>query len=303
MSNQKNLGRGLSALFGDLGFEQDDQIPKETNQISIDAIKAGRMQPRQEFDSQKMEDLTASIRSKGILQPLLLRPIAENTYEIIAGERRWRAAKDAGLLSVPAVIMPCTDEEALQMGLIENLQRDDLGPMEEAESLKKLIETYGKTQEQVAQALGKSRSYVANILRLNQLPESVKTMLRQGELSAGHARALINAHNVEEMAQKIASEKLSVREAENLARSTKPTQNGVGQSYQSSANYGEAPSAWKQDDPILADAQMIASKIGKSLGVHAKLVIKNNTGILSLHFHHLEQLDDLVNILARSGFD
>jgi ParB family chromosome partitioning protein len=199
--------------------------------------------------------------------------------------------------------MPCTDEEALQMGLIENLQRDDLGPMEEAESLKKLIETYGKTQEQVAQALGKSRSYVANILRLNQLPESVKTMLRQGELSAGHARALINAHNVEEMAQKIASEKLSVREAENLARSTKPTQNGVGQSYQSSANYGEAPSAWKQDDPILADAQMIASKIGKSLGVHAKLVIKNNTGILSLHFHHLEQLDDLVNILARSGFD
>jgi ParB family chromosome partitioning protein len=304
MSNPKNLGRGLSALFGDLGFEQDDAGPKETNQIPINAIEAGRMQPRKEFNPEKMADLIASIRSKGVLQPLLLRPRGENIYEIIAGERRWRAAKEAGLTSVPAIVMPCTDEEALQIGLIENLQRDDLGPMEEAESLKKLIENYGKTQEHVAHALGKSRSYVANILRLNGLPESVKTMLRQGELSAGHARSLINADNIDEIAQKIVSEKLSVRDAENLARASKTgLRNGNSQFSPNYAYNKEASSPWKQDDPILADAQMIAGKIGRALGVHAKLVIKNNTGVLSLHFHHLEQLDDLVNILARSGFD
>lgn len=304
MSNQKNLGRGLSALFGDLGFEQEDTAPKETNQIDINTIEAGRMQPRKEFNPEKMADLVASIRSKGVLQPLLLRPTGKNIYEIIAGERRWRAAKEAGLVSVPAVVMPCTDEEALQMGLIENLQRDDLGPMEEAESLIKLIENYGKTQEQVANALGKSRSYVANILRLNGLPDSVKTMLRKGDLSAGHARSLINAGNIEEIAQKIVSEKLSVREAENLARASKsgPTKEN-NTPFKNSVNYKETSSPWKQDDPILADAQMIASRIGKALGVHARLVIKNNTGVLSLHFHHLEQLDDLVNILARSGFE
>ena len=298
MSASKNLGRGLSALFGDLGIDGEGNESLQPHLISIEQIKAGRMQPRQSFDPEKMSDLIASVRSKGVLQPILLRSISDGNYEIIAGERRWRAAKEAGLTTIPALVVACSDEEALQMGLVENLQRHDLSPLEEAESLKKLIEAYGKTQEQVAYALGKSRSYVANILRLNQLPDSVKNLLHDGTLSAGHARALINTENVEQLAHEIVSQKLSVRDTENLVKKSRSGQNKGAESSSKNGFMG----GWQSEDPLLADAQLIAAKIGQALGVQAKLVIKNNTGILSLHFHNLEQLDDLVGILGRSGF-
>lgn len=272
----KNLGRGLSALLGDMDdYVSENSLEKSSNEVSVDALRPGRMQPRQYFNEEKMQTLVESVRQKGILQPLLVREIEEGSYEIIAGERRWRAAKETGLKNIPVIIISCNDREALELGLIENLQRDDLNPMEEAESLYKLMVEHQKTQEEIAFSISKSRSYVANTLRLMQLPEDVKQLLREGKLTAGHARSILNSPNIEELAKRIVSEKLSVRAAEHLAKKQK------------SPNLVQ-PSI----DP---DIEALAERIGEAVGMKTKLQINRNGGMLTLYFQQFEQLDDLMN--------
>lgn len=272
----KNLGRGLSALLGDMDdYVSENSLEKSSNEVSVDALRPGRMQPRQYFNEEKMQTLVESVRQKGILQPLLVRETEEGSYEIIAGERRWRAAKETGLKNIPVIIISCNDREALELGLIENLQRDDLNPMEEAESLYKLMVEHQKTQEEIAFSISKSRSYVANTLRLMQLPEDVKQLLREGKLTAGHARSILNSPNIEELAKRIVSEKLSVRAAEHLAKRQK------------SPNLVQ-PSI----DP---DIEALAERIGEAVGMKTKLQINRNGGMLTLYFQQFEQLDDLMN--------
>jgi ParB family chromosome partitioning protein len=276
----KTLGRGLSALLGDIeDYEPEESLKKSSNELAIELLQPGKMQPRVYFNHEKMQTLVDSIRQKGVLQPLLVRKIEGDRFEIIAGERRWRAAKEAGVKSIPVIVVECSDREALEIGLIENLQRDDLNPIEEAESLKRLMIEHKKTQEEIAFAISKSRSYVANTLRLNHLPDLVKQMIREGQITAGHARSLINAPNVEELAQKIINEKLSVRETENLARKTK----------------SPSKSFYQNIDP---DIQVLAEKIGEITGMKTKLQINSRGGTLSLYFNHFEQLDDLMNKLS-----
>ncbi|MBY0462194.1 MAG: ParB/RepB/Spo0J family partition protein [Alphaproteobacteria bacterium] len=275
----KNLGRGLSALLGDMDdYVSENNLPKSSNEISIDSLKPGRMQPRHYFNEEKMQTLIESVRQKGVLQPLLVRETESGYYEIIAGERRWRAAKEAGLSNVPVIIVACNDREALELGLIENLQRDDLNPMEEAESLHKLLVDHQKTQEEIAFSISKSRSYVANTLRLMQLPEEVKNLLREGKLTAGHARSILNSNNIEELAKRIVNEKLSVRAAEHLVKKHKtPTMMG---------------------QPIIdPDVQALADRIGEAVSMKTKLQINRNGGMLTLYFQQFEQLDDLMNKL------
>lgn len=278
-NNHKNLGRGLSALLGDMDdYVSDERLQKSSNEVSVNALQAGRMQPRRHFNEEKMQTLVESIRQKGVLQPLLVRELSPTLYEIIAGERRWRAAKEAGLTRVPVIIVSCNDREALELGLIENLQRDDLNPMEEAESLHKLMVDHKKTQEEIAFAISKSRSYVANTLRLMQLPEDVKNLLREGKLTAGHARSILNSNNIEELAKRIVAEKLSVRAAEHLVKKHK------------------TPSLM-QIPVIDPDVQILADRIGEAVGMKTKLQINRNGGALTLYFQQFEQLDDLMNKL------
>jgi len=221
----QSLGRGLSALLGESLQDENMTTPPNTSlQIDINLIRPGKYQPRQNFNEENLESLICSIREKGIIQPLVIRPLTGNNngpYEIIAGERRWRAAKTLNYDAVPAIIRNCSDEEALELALIENIQRDDLTPVEEAEAYQRLLNEFQYTQEQLAKAVGKSRSHVANTLRLNTLPTHVKTLIKEGKISAGHARALMTSQNIDELVEKIVNEKLNVRDAEKLAKKNK----------------------------------------------------------------------------------
>ncbi|HCU06680.1 MAG TPA: chromosome partitioning protein ParB [Holosporales bacterium] len=285
MSTKGNpLGKGLAALLGDLDYTEELTAATGSRLATapVQNLQPGKMQPRQRFDSENMAHLIDSIRQKGVLQPILVRPLQEDAYEIIAGERRWRASKEAGLKDVPIIIVDCDDEEALEVGLIENLQRDDLNAIEEAESLKKLIDDFGKTQEEVALSVSKSRSYVANLLRLTTLPDYVKDLIRNGKLSAGHARTLIGSTNMEELVQEILNEKLSVRETENRRRESSSSQspkNSLGQ---------------VTEDPDLIVVQQI---IEAALRLPTKININKRGGQIKLSFETYEQLDMLVSKL------
>ena len=225
--SKKGLGRGLSSLMGDT---KDVSIQNKTSnqetKISIANLKPSPSQPRRLFDKNSINELAESIKSKGLVQPILVRPspTESGTYEIIAGERRWRAAQIAQLHEVPAVVRKLDDQEALEIAIIENVQRSDLSPIEEAAGYKRLIENYGHTQEALAEIVGKSRSHIANIIRLLGLPQSIQDMISEGKISSGHARAIMNSAFPEQLAEKIVTENLSVRDAENLAKLRK---NGV----------------------------------------------------------------------------
>ncbi len=222
--SKKGLGRGLSSLMGDA---KNISIQKETSnqetKISIANLKPSPSQPRRLFDKNSINELAESIRSKGLVQPILVRPSPSETgtYEIIAGERRWRAAQIAQLHEVPAVVRQLDDVEALEIAIIENVQRSDLSPIEEAAGYKRLIDNHGHTQEVLAEIVGKSRSHIANIIRLLGLPQSIQDMISEGKISSGHARAIMNSAFPEQLADKIVSENLSVRAAEELAKQKK----------------------------------------------------------------------------------
>jgi ParB family chromosome partitioning protein len=284
---RRGLGRGLSALFAD---EQEDAAAVErlrpVRTLPVEQLRPGQYQPRRRFDPEEMQPLIDSVKEKGVLQPLLVRRIGDgNDYEIIAGERRWRAAQAARLHEVPVVVRELEDQEALEIALVENIQRQDLSPLEEAEGYKRLIEEFGHTQEQLAQAVGKSRSHIANMLRLLGLPDEVKGLLDSGAISAGHARALIGANDPAALASDIVARGLTVRDAEALAGEAKGKPKGKPRS--------GAPAANGKD----ADTKALEHDLSQMLGLKVTLDVHGQGGVIAIHYRTLEQLDDVLRRL------
>ena len=218
--SRSRLGRGLAALIGDVATETSVERPRGQRRLPTGSLRPNARNPRRAFSNAELDDLVASLRERGIIQPIIARAVrgAADAYEIIAGERRWRAAQRAGLHDVPVVIIEATDAEALQLAIIENVQRTDLNPLEEADGYRALMEEFGNSQDDIAKIIGKSRSHVANTLRLLKLPEPVKAYIHAGKLSAGHARMLVGQPNAEELAEEIVARGLNVRQVEAIAR-------------------------------------------------------------------------------------
>ena len=276
-ANKKRLGRGLAALIGDeVSEESIVQDVRSLRHLPIELLHASPNNPRKQFDDSDLDDLARSIRDKGLLQPIVVRPKAQGEYEIVAGERRWRAAQRAGVHDVPVLIRELSDGEALEIALIENVQRSDLNPLEEARAYSLLVERYTYTQQQLADSIGKSRSHIANTLRLLTLPEAVRAQIEDGQLTAGHARALVATDSPAELADQIIKLGLSVREAEGLARE--------------SASPRKAKTPREKD----ADTKALEKTLSEALGL--KVDIKHGTtgaGHLTISYKSLEQLEDI----------
>jgi ParB family chromosome partitioning protein len=308
---RRPLGRGLDALLGSAGdtaandrsvttpqgrrsaASGDTAAAPPNNRVPVERIRTGRFQPRRRFGEAELEELAGSIRARGVLQPLLVRPHPDSSgdYELIAGERRWRAAQRAQVHDVPVVVLPLSDLEALEVALVENVQRQDLTPLEEADGYARLIDEFEHSQEDLARVVGKSRSHVANMLRLRALPEGVKTYLDSGALTMGHARALLTARSPESLAKRIVDGGLSVRAAERLANATKPEKAGR----RGTARAGTAPPGGRKD----ADTRALEKQVSDSLGLTTEIVARGERGQLVVHFTALEQLDDLIDRLTR----
>jgi len=282
------LGRGLAALIGDMATIEGARIAESSSagkRLPVEFIIANRQNPRRDFDPDALEELTNSIREKGVMQPLLVRPSEDpNIFEIIAGERRWRAAQRAGLHDVPVIIREVDDKEALELGIIENVQRADLSPLEEAMGYDQLMQQFAYTQQDLAQVIGKSRSHVANTLRLLRLPSDVRDMLARGELTAGHARTLITAEDPAGLARQIVGSGLSVREAEALSqRNLSGTAPG--------RNPSSPPAEAGADKD--ADTRALEKQLSDLLGMRVAISHAANGGRLEVRYRTLEQLDSL----------
>ena len=275
---KKGLGRGLSSLLG------DTQKKVETNKIPIKDLSRNKFQPRKNFSKESLEELTNSIREQGVIQPIIVRPDKTNDgkYEIIAGERRWLASQNAGLHEIPVVILDVDDNKSLEFAIVENVQRQDLNPIEEAKSYQRLINDFNYNQEKLSKFIGKSRSYIANSLRLLGLPEEVLAMLVSGSLSAGHARTLIGLNNASEIGKKIIKRKLSVRQSEVLVRQFKDKKFKL---------------VHKKDSNILDLQKDLEEKTGLSVSINNK---KNNYGTISFEYRDLDQLDKLINTIKKN---
>ncbi len=283
----KNLGRGLNALLGD-DDNETVYVPSSgetVNTVSLSSLEPSPFQPRRVFDENAINDLVESIKTKGVLQPLLVRRKSGDAdkYEIIGGERRWRASQMAGLKEVPVLVKSFSDKEALEVALIENLQRQDLNPLEEAEGYRRLMDEFSNTQEDLAKAVGKSRSHVANMMRLLGLPDKVKESLEQGKLTSGHARALLNAKNPEQLAEIVISKGLNVRQTEKLAQGA-----GEKKPRASTVRKNEKQDEWDQ----------LAADLAKTLGINVVIKPKARGGELILTYSNLEELDDLLRRLG-----
>jgi ParB family chromosome partitioning protein len=275
------LGRGLAALIGDMATVEGARVTESggVKKLPVEFIIANRANPRRTFDNDQLEELTNSIREKGVMQPLLVRPSDDpNIFEIIAGERRWRAAQKAGLHEVPVIVRDVGDKEALELAIIENVQRADLNPLEEAMGYGQLIEQFDYTQQDLAQVIGKSRSHVANTLRLLRLPEDVREMVASGTLTAGHARTLITAEDPATLARQIVSGGLSVREAEALSQ-----QREVAGKKKPSESQGDRD----------ADTVALERRLSDALGLSVALAHSERGGKLEIRYKTLEQLDGL----------
>ncbi len=286
----RGLGRGLSALMSDVApVENIRTADNETTErsIPIEKIYPNSDQPRRTFDDQAMADLTASIAEKGVIQPLIVRrkPGPKGEFEIVAGERRWRASQQAKLHEVPAIIRDFSDLEVLEVAIIENIQRSDLNAIDEAAGYKQLMEKFGRTQDEMGKALGKSRSHIANAVRLLTLPPVVQSLLEQGKLSAGHARTLVSHPNAESLAIEIVKKGLSVREAEKLAKTNK-----------SETKRAKKPKSVAKD----ADTVQVESELSAQLGMKVSVnhAAGRENGQLVLNYKDLEQLDDLLRLLS-----
>ena len=275
---KKGLGRGLSSLLGDSSKKIN------TNKILIKDITRNKLQPRKHFDKESLDELANSIKKQGVIQPIVVRPdkTSEGKYKIIAGERRWLASQNAGLHEVPVVILNVDDVKSLEFAIVENVQRQDLNPIEEARGYQKLIDDFNYNQEKLSKFIGKSRSYIANSLRLLGLPSEVLNMVELGDLTAGHARSLIGLNNSLELAKKIIQKKLSVRQSEVLVR-------------QFRGNKFKLVS--KKDSNILDLQKSLEEKTGLSVSINNK---KNNSGTIIFEYHDLEQLDKLINTIKKN---
>lgn len=278
---QSGLGKGLGALM--LENNVDDMV--STSTLPINEIIPNKEQPRKTFDEGALQELADSITVHGVLQPLLVRPLLSGGYQLIAGERRWRASRMAGLKEVPVIIRELSDSEAMEIAIIENLQREDLNPIEEAEGLQALIDKCDHTQEQVAVSVGKSRPAIANALRLLKLPEEVRQMTKEGEISAGHARALLAFDNqaiMYEVAKQIVSDKLTVRDVERLAK--RPTKSA------------EKKQNAKHRDSFYDEVELSLTEV---LGRRVKVYNGRSKGTLEIEFYSLDDLKDIANAIAK----
>jgi ParB family chromosome partitioning protein len=285
---KRGLGRGLSALMADLGTDlaREPEAPpaRPDRMMPVEALRPNPDQPRRSFDPAALEELAASLKSKGVIQPLIVRPDPreKGAWQIVAGERRWRAAQKAGLSEVPVLVRDYDDAELLEIAIIENIQRDDLNPIDEGAAYRSLIDRFGHTQEQVASALGKSRSHVANQMRLLNLPEEVQDLLATRRLSAGHARPLIGHPRAVDLARRIAEKGLSAREAERIAKPPAP--------------YNPRRETAEKD----ADTRAIEGELSAALkmGVRIDHGREGDGGRLTITYRNLDQLDDLLRRLA-----
>ena len=275
---KKGLGRGLSSLLGDTSKKID------TNKISIKDLTRNKFQPRKSFNKESLEELSNSIREQGVIQPIVVRPnkSQDGKYEIIAGERRWLASQNAGLHEVPVVILNVDDAKSLEFAIVENVQRQDLNPFEEAKGYQKLINDFNYNQEKLSKFIGKSRSYIANSLRLLGLPEEVLSMVETGDLTAGHARSLIGLNNSIVIAKIIIQKKLSVRQSEILVRQFKNKKFKL---------------IVKKDSNIINLQKELEEKTGLTVSISNK---KNNSGIIYFHYKDLDQLDKLISKIKKN---
>jgi len=285
---RSRLGRGLAALIGDVGAEASLERPRGQRKLPIGSLRPNVRNPRRIFSDTELDELAASLRERGIIQPIVVRAVrgTADAFEIVAGERRWRAAQRANLHEVPVVVIEATDGEALQLAIIENVQRADLNPLEEAEGYRSLIRDFSHSQDDVARMVGKSRSHVANTLRLQTLPDRVREHIHSGRLSAGHARALIGHHDAERLADEIVARGLNVRQVEEIARAT-------GQKSGKQTN-GKA----HRRTPKNADTLALEKRLSDALGLAVTIENGARGGTLSIRYRSLEQLDDIVRRLA-----
>jgi ParB family transcriptional regulator, chromosome partitioning protein len=286
------LGRGLSALFGEATGGEEEQVTERvrlTRLVPVDQVHPGPFQPRRRFDDEALRSLVESVRERGVLQPLLVRkdesaPPGLPSYQIIAGERRWRAAQMAGLHEVPVLVRQFTDREALEVALIENIQRADLTALEEAEGYARLMAEFAHTQEDLARAVGKSRSHVANMMRLLELPDGVKRLVQDGQLSMGHARALLTAADPLALAQDVVQRGLNVRQTEQLVKEA--------------AQPASPPAQVRQKSP---DTVALESDLSNRIGLKVTVSSDGQKGMLQIHYKSLDQLDTVLNRI-RAGF-
>jgi ParB family chromosome partitioning protein len=273
-AQKTRLGRGLASLIGDRP-DAAWGVEEEQRSLPLAALKPGRFNPRRNFAEGQLEELAASIRERGLVQPLVVRPSLGDTYEIVAGERRWRAAQLANLHDVPVVVRVLSDQEAVEIAIIENVQREDLNAIEEGEGYRLLMDGHGYTQEDLAKVIGKSRSHLANTLRLLKLPDSVQNLVRSGELSAGHARALIGRPDAEALAARIVKEGLTVRDVEALTQERASAE----------------PKRQKRKDP---DTRAAESELHEALGLDVEIKKgKGEKGELRIRYSTLDQLEDV----------
>lgn len=299
------LGKGLDALFGDVevsilndenkmdGYEANDKSNEESitsngiSYINIDEIKPNANQPRKTFDEGKLEELASSIEAHGLIQPLVVRK-SNNGYEIVAGERRWRAARKIGLKEIPAIVRELNDEENMLLAIIENMQREDLDPIEEAEGINQMIETYGLSQEQVSKSLGKSRPYITNQLRLLKLPTDIRKLVSEGKLSSGHVRALINVPDENKqisLAKQAVEQGLSVRQIEVLAKESKDV----------------TKKAKSKKPKKSADVKRVEEDLKNTLGTKVNLNQKGKKGKIEIEFYSKDELERLIEMLKSLG--
>lgn len=275
---KKGLGRGLSSLLGDA------EKKVETNKVSIADIRRNKFQPRKHFNKENLEELTNSIKEQGVIQPLIVRPdkLSNGKFELIAGERRLLAAQNASLHEVPVVVLNIDDVKSLEFAIVENIQRQDLNAVEEAQGYQRLVDEFDYNQDKLSKFIGKSRSYIANSLRLLSLSNEIILMIENGSLTAGHARSLIGLNNALEIAKKIVQNKLSVRETESLVKLTK----------------GKKLKLVQKKDPNILDLQKsLEEKTGLNVVINNK---KNNSGIINFEYQNLEQLDKIIAVIKKN---
>jgi len=276
---KKGLGRGLSSLIG------ETKVETKTNKLPLSEIVPNRYQPRKNFDEENLEDLTNSIKERGVIQPIIVRKsnTDNSKYEIIAGERRWLAARKAGLHNIPVVITDADDLKSLEFAIVENVQRHDLNPLEEAQGYKRLIDEFSYDQEKVSKFIGKSRSYITNTLRLLNLPDEVLKLVEEKKISAGHAKILVGLENALFVATKIIEKNLSVRQTENFVKIFKKKKNSLGKS--------------SKDSNILSLESDVRDKIGMNVHINNR---KNNSGSVSFDYKDLDQLNRLIEVIKQN---
>ena len=276
---KKGLGRGLSSLIG------ETKVENKTNNLNLAEIVPNKYQPRKNFDEENLNDLVNSIKERGVIQPIIVRKANTNNskYEIIAGERRWLAAQKAGLHEIPVVVTDADDLKSLEFAIVENVQRHDLNPLEEAQGYKRLIDEFAYDQDKVSKFIGKSRSYISNSLRLLNLPKEVLDFVEQKKITAGHAKILVGLENATFLANKFIEKKLSVRQAENLVKIFRKTKRNTSS---------------KVDSNIRDLENSISEKIGLSVSIKNN---KNNKGTISFYYKELDQLNKIIDII-KSGY-